>query len=69
MKLTLEKDLKVAVEINGQNIVNFDNGILYQHLDEVKGDMFLYIKSNDGNEVKIRIAKTATVIDDETVEI
>lgn len=55
MNLKLEKDLKVAVEIDGQNIISMDNGVLYQYMDE--NDILLYIKNDKGKEVKIKISK------------
>lgn len=56
MKLTLEKDLKVAVEVNGEKFIGSETGILYQSITDT--DILLYIKSEpDSKEIKIKIAK------------
>jgi hypothetical protein len=57
MKLTLEKDLKVAVELNGEKFVGIEDGILYQQMTDT--EILIYIKSKDDEtkELKLRIIK------------
>ncbi|NMC58559.1 MAG: hypothetical protein GYA51_04110 [Candidatus Methanofastidiosa archaeon] len=56
MKLTLEKDLKVAVEVNGAKFIGSEEGVLYQSITDT--EILLYIKSEpEGKEIKIKIAK------------
>jgi len=56
MKLTLEKDIKVAVEVNGEKFIGSETGSLYQSITDT--EILLYIKSEtDGKEIKIKIAK------------
>jgi len=56
MKLTLEKDIKVAVEVNGEKFIGSENGVLYQSINDT--EILLYIKSEaEGKEIKIKIAK------------
>lgn len=57
MKLTLEKEIKVAVEINGEKFVGVEDGIIYQQMDDK--EIFLFIKSKDdeNKELKLRIIK------------
>ena len=55
MKLKLERDLKVAVQINGKSFINSLEGLFYQKIGEEEA-LFL-IRSEDGNkEIKIRIS-------------
>ncbi len=57
MNLTLEKDVTVAVEINGGVFIDSSKGTLYRHIDD--DEIYLYIKNLDNqNEVKIKISKT-----------
>ena len=56
MNLKLAKDVKAAVEINGHVFISFENNNLYEYIDE--NEALIYIKSNDGNEIKIKIVKT-----------
>lgn len=57
MKLTLEKDMKTAIEINGVKFIEAENSTLYQNIEN--NEIFLYIKSNNENkELKIRIIKS-----------
>ena len=54
MKLTPENDVAVAVEINGELVINSANGKLYQNIED--NEIFLYITSDfDQKEIKIRI--------------
>ena len=58
MRLKQEKDITVAVEINGAIFIGSENGVLYQHLDDDKDEILLYIKSNnEPKEIKIKISK------------
>jgi hypothetical protein len=58
MKLTLEKDIKIAVELNGEMFLNIDDGMLYQSTEN-EDEIFLFLKSNkdDKKEIKIRMIK------------
>ena len=55
MNLKLEKDLKVAVEMNGEIVVTSMEGMLYQQMDDK--DIHLLIKGGNGQEIKIKISK------------
>lgn len=58
MKLTPEDKCKVAAEVNGEKIISLENGKLFQHIDNEKGEILLYIKSDfEQQEIKIRITK------------
>ena len=59
MKLKLEKDVKVAVEINNQPFITGEEGVLYQNLDDNDNEILLYIKTNNQSpkEIKIKITK------------
>jgi len=59
MNLNLEKNIKAAVEINGTSFITSENSYLYQHMDEK--DIFLFIKSDDGKEIKIKISKEESI--------
>jgi len=62
MKLKLEKDIKVAVEINGVNYINMDNGQLFQNIDDEDNQILFYIKSStEQKEIKIKLVKEKTV--------
>jgi len=68
MKLKLEKDVKVAVEINGQKFVGLEDGILYQSIDDKEDEVFIFIKSStDNKEMKIKMIKEKEpkIIDDD----
>lgn len=61
MKLKLEKDIKVAVEINGVNYINMDNGQLFQNIDDEDNQILFYIKSpTEQKEIKIKLVKEKT---------
>jgi len=56
MKLTLEQNISVAVEVNGEKFVGSEDGILYQQINDK--EILLYIKSKtEEKEIKIRILK------------
>lgn len=55
MELKLADKVKAAVELNGELIINMDNSSVYESIE--KEEMFLYIKSTDGKEIKIRFLK------------
>ena len=63
MKLTLEKDVKIAVEVNGEIFVGEETGVLYQFID--KDVVFLYVKSSNDEkkEIKIKITKKEENVD------
>ena len=59
MKLKLEKDVSVAVEVDKKIFIESENGVLYQSIDD--NEILLYIKSEDETkEIKIRIFKGET---------
>lgn len=55
MELKLAEKVKAAVELNGEVVINMDNSSVYESIE--KEEMFLYIKSTDGKEIKIRFLK------------
>lgn len=55
MELKLAEKVKAAVELDGQVVINMDNSSVYESIE--KEEMFLYIKSTDGKEIKIRFLK------------
>jgi hypothetical protein len=55
MELKLEPTVKAAVELNGEVIINMENSLVYENIGDT--EMFLYIKSTDGKEIKIRFLK------------
>lgn len=56
MKLKLEKDINVAVEVDGKSFISSDKGLLYESITDK--EIFLYIKNKDDNkEIKIIIKK------------
>ena len=58
MELSREKDIKVAVQLNGETYINSLEGILFQRVEDDK--VFLLIKSGNGEkEIKIQIVKDA----------
>lgn len=58
MELNREKDIKVAVQLNGESYINSLEGILFQRIEDDKA--FLMIKSENGDkEIKIQIVKDA----------
>ena len=58
MELTREKNIKVAVQLNGESYINSLEGLLYQRIEDDK--VFLMIKSQNGEkEIKIQIVKDA----------
>lgn len=58
MELIREKDIKVAVQLNGESYINSLEGILFQRIEDDKA--FLMIKSEKGDkEIKIQIVKDA----------
>ena len=58
MELSLEKGIKVAVEVDGSTFINSLEGKLYQRIEDDKA--FLMIKSAKGDkEIKIQIVKDA----------
>ena len=58
MELSLEKGVKVAVEVDGSTFINSLEGKLYQRIEDDKA--FLMIKSAKGDkEIKIQIVKDA----------
>lgn len=66
MKLTFEKDLKVAVEVNGEPFINLEKGVLYQSIGD--NEAYLYIKNTDKDkEIKIKIIKDANKAIDRTM--
>jgi len=62
MKLIIEKDVKTAVEVNGQIMIDMQEGILYQSISD--DEILLYIKSNkdDKKEIKLRILKETKIL-------
>lgn len=57
MKLTKEKNIKVAVELNGEKYITSEEGILFQNSESIN-EILLYIKSEDNSkEIKIKIMK------------
>jgi len=56
--MKLEKDIKAAVEIDGQVVISMENSQVFQNIG--KEEAFLYIKSTDGKEVKVRFLKNET---------
>lgn len=56
MELKLQPDIKAAVEIDGQPIINLENSVVYENIG--KEEAFLYIKSIiDNKEIKIKFLK------------
>lgn len=56
MKLKIEKDVKVAVQINGEAFITSEDGVLWERVEDDKA--FFMIKSNkDEKEIKIQITK------------
>jgi hypothetical protein len=55
MELKLQEKIKAAVELNGEVIINMENSSVYENIGTE--EMFLYIKSTDGKEIKIRFLK------------
>ena len=62
MELKLQENIKAAVEVDGEVIINMENSTVYfdNSIDE---DMYLYIKSSEGKEIKIRLAKDAPIVE------
>jgi len=56
MELKLTEKVKAAVEVDGQVIINMENSTVFENIG--KDEAFLFIKSNDGKEVKIRFLKS-----------
>jgi hypothetical protein len=57
MELKLAKDIKAAVELDGQAVISLENSIVYESID-TNGEAFIYIKSTiEGKELKIRFVK------------
>lgn len=63
MNLSLEKNVKVAVEVNGKIFISSLNGVLYQNIKD--DEIFLFIKDNGGNQVKLKIEKTQPIEEEE----
>lgn len=58
MELTREKNIKVAVQLNGESYITTLEGLLYQKIEDDKA--FFMIKSQNGEkEIKIEIVKDA----------
>lgn len=55
MELKIAEKIKAAVELNGEVIINMENSSVYENIGTE--EMFLYIKSTDGKEIKIRFMK------------
>ncbi len=56
MELTREKNIKVAVQLNGESYITTLEGLLYQKIEDDKA--FFMIKSQNGEkEIKIEIVK------------
>ena len=56
MKLSMEKELNVAIEIDGKIFINSKEGILYQSMSD--NEILLLIKNDkEDKEVKIKINK------------
>jgi len=54
-ELKKHDDLLVAIQVNGEVLITEDQGILFE---EVGSDSaLLYVKTEDGQEVKIKISK------------
>jgi hypothetical protein len=61
MELKLVPDVKVAVEMNGESLVNLENGIVYESI--ALNEAYLFIKSAvDGKEIKIKFLKKEEAI-------
>lgn len=54
MKLILEKDLKIAVEVDGKIFISTEEGVLYQSIDD--NEILLYVKNNKDKEIKVKIS-------------
>ncbi len=59
MNLNIEKNVKVAVEINGQIFISSLDGVLYQNIKD--DEIFLFVKDSNGKQVKIKIEKTQQI--------
>lgn len=55
MKVTLNKNIKGTVSINGQEIINSDDCLVYEKVEEEK--MYLYISDSKRNSIKISLEK------------
>jgi hypothetical protein len=58
MELKLQPNVKAAVELDGQIIINIDNSVVYENIG--KEEAFLYIKTlteDPNKEIKIRFLK------------
>jgi len=62
MELKLQENIKAAVEVDGEVIINMENSTVYFD-NSVDEDMYLYIKSSEGKEIKVRLAKEAPIIE------
>lgn len=62
MELKLQENIKASVEVNGEVIINRENSTVYFD-NSVDEDMYLYIKSSEGKEIKVRLAKDAPIIE------
>ena len=56
MELKLAEKIKAVVEVNGEIIINMENSQVFENIGNEEA--LLYIKSNDGKEIKVRFAKT-----------
>lgn len=54
-ELKLQEKVKAAVEVNSEVIINMENSQVFENIGNEEA--FLFIKSNDGKEIKIRFAK------------
>ena len=55
MELKLNPDIRAAVQINNETIVNLDNSLVYESIDY--NEAYIFIRSADGKEIKIRFVK------------
>jgi len=55
MELKLQENIKAAVEVDGKVIINVENSTVY--FDTMDEDMFIYVKSSEGKEIKIKFKK------------
>jgi len=56
MKLKREKDVNIAVEVNGEKFISLEDGIVYQTSNDK--EILICVKTkNEDKEIKMRIIK------------
>ena len=58
-ELKLQDYIKASVMLDGEVIINMENSQVFENIGDTEA--FLYIKSTDGKEIKIRFLKTDIV--------